>query len=69
MKFTVAQGDQVLTFSVPLDEVQVLAVQAGTVAGDDLADTGGSRGPVMLVIAAILGTAIILAPTLRRRRG
>ena len=64
-----AQGDTTLTFAVPIERVEVVAAQAGTLAGDDLADTGGSRGPVMLVIAAILGTAVILAPTLRRRRG
>lgn len=64
MKFTVAQGDSVLTFVVPMTRMKAIAAQAGE---PTLADTGSST--TLTVTAAVVVTAVglMLLPAVRRR--
>gem|GEM_PF-3161125 len=67
VKFTVAQGDQTLTFTVPMTRMLAIASEAATVE-PALADTGESNRAPLAVATVLAATALMVLPAIRRRR-
>jgi hypothetical protein len=67
VKFTVAQGDQTLTFTVPMTRMLAIASEAATVE-PALADTGESNRAPLSVATVLAATALMVLPAIRRRR-
>lgn len=67
VKFTVAQGDQTLTFVVPMTRMLAIAAEAGTVE-PALADTGSSSTAPIAAAVVLAATGLMVLPAIRRRR-
>ncbi len=66
MTLTVAQGDQTLTFTVPMSRMRAIAAQGGK---QGLAQTGGNEAVPIAAAVLLMATGLMLIPAVRRRRG